>query len=473
MRSDRAFAEGQVPAAGTDSRAARQKANGRRLLIVSAHFPPHRGAATHRILRFARHLDEFGWNVHVLTMDPASYRAGTTTDENLTTKIPAGVCTHRTQVLRGLTTLRRLKPRRASPASEAEGIGATGARNGTRTSRFQQLKDAVSDLFSLPDPDIGWLGHAVFAGARIVRKHDIPLVLSSAPPFTCHLVAAALQRVLEVKWVADFRDPWSRAPWTLAERTRSWKGTVHRRLERYTVRAADVVLLNTDRMREEFAAFYGPGVARKFQTLTNGFDADIVRPYAGAPTQESRPLVFIHAGTLYGERSPTMLLEGLAAAIHGGCVPASDIRLELVGAISPRFPVQQMIDRLGIHGAVSITGPLPHAETLSRISRAHVLVVVQPGTHLQVPAKLYEYMAFRKPLLALAPPGAVADLLEQGRLGLVVSPDDAGGISNAFCTLYQQGSGAMRLLSGSDDYVARFEGRVLTQQLEQILLDLL
>ena len=68
---------------------------------------------------------------------------------------------------------------------------------------------------------------------------------------------------------------------------------------------------------------------------------------------------------------------------------------------------------------------------------SHVLVVIQPDTTVQVPAKLYEYVGLRRPILALAEDGAVARVVRDGDFGLVVSPTNVDGIATALTHLYR------------------------------------
>ncbi len=99
---------------------------------------------------------------------------------------------------------------------------------------------------------------------------------------------------------------------------------------------------------------------------------------------------------------------------------------------------------------------------------ADALVLVQPGTHLQVPGKLYEMLMFRKPILALADDGATADVIRDYRLGLVADPRDTDAIADGLRVLLRDGP----TLAEDADWPAAleaFDGRRLTQQLARHL----
>ena len=289
------------------------------------------------------------------------------------------------------------------------------------------------------------------------------MVLSSAPPFTCHLIGHALKSLCGVRWVADFRDPWARAPWGKHGSARA-----HRWLEAGVVKGADGVVLNTLELHREFADWYGPEIARRFHVVTNGYDADVLEPYAKALPAAAPPLILTHAGNLYGARDPLPLLHGLAKCLRDGGAPRNALRLNLVGRVAPRFDVDSVIARLELGDVVTRTPPVPHVQSLETLAASHVLVVIQPGTPLQIPAKLYEYVGLRRTILALADEGAVARVVRDGAFGLVVSPDDVHGIATALAHLY----GHHRTLvqtSMDNSFVSNFDARRQSENLRRIL----
>ena len=323
----------------------------------------------------------------------------------------------------------------------------------------------VANCFTFPDEEVGWFLPAVTEGLKLVRRQSIDLVISSAPPFTSHLIANALKSLSKVKWIADCRDPWSRNPWG-----KSGSLSAHRWLEEQTVMRADAVILNTPELLEEFSEWYGPEIAKKFHVVTNGYDPDILRSYSSQEPSREPPLVLTHAGALYAQRNPLPLLEALAKCIHDGRIPRGSVRLQLIGKSIGRFDVAGTIRRLDLGDTVVQIPPVSHATCLEMLAASHVLVAIQPGSSVQVPAKLYEYIGLRRPILALADGGAVARVIRQAGCGVVVSPLDVDAIAAALVGL--QRSGLHR--SGIDDSGAsRFDARHQSELLERIASQLM
>jgi glycosyltransferase involved in cell wall biosynthesis len=293
------------------------------------------------------------------------------------------------------------------------------------------------------------------------------VILSSAPPFTCHLVAGLLSRCCDVKWVADLRDPWSRA---LGEAGNDALGKAISIVgSGQTIHRADAVILNTQPMRDEFRQHYGPALAEKFYVVTNGYDEELVEPYRNQLKHHQEKLIITHVGSLYRERNPQSILQALSLLIQKGSIPANSVELHFVGGISKQFAVQQMVSSLNLQSVVHLTPTVSHGNSLRCLAQSDVLLVIQPGTHLQVPVKLYEYIAFRKPILALAPAGAVADIVQQGNLGIVADPDDVEAIAQALSQLYEHRHRLAEAFPYDEGYIQQFDGNVLSARLQAIL----
>ena len=448
----------------------RPAAKAKRVLIISSHFPPERAAGVHRILRLVNQLRTAAWPVAVLTVDPQYYRAGTPVDESLGDRLPDGVQVYRTKVVRGLTAAafwRRQLARSVSGA--ARRLFKPAIRKSSKHDPLRITKTAPQKR-PMVDGEIGWLLPAIRQGTTIVRRHKPEIIFSSAPPFTCHLIAAWLARRHSIRWVADFRDPWARSPWKRAELTDSWwKGRFRQWLERLVIEKADVVLLNTSSLHDEFAAHYGRRIARKFYTVTNGYDADVLTPYLHLARPRSSRLVLTHAGSLYRQRDPRPLVRAVASAIAKGRIAADGIELNFVGTVSPQFHLAETIGDLKLGPAVRLTLPVDHERSLQHLVESDVLIVIQPGTGVQVPVKLYEYLPFRKPILALAPSGALSTIVEDSGLGLVVDPDDADALEDAICHLYEHRHQLAERFRANAAYIAKFDGAVVSRQLQRIL----
>jgi hypothetical protein len=96
-----------------------------------------------------------------------------------------------------------------------------------------------------------------------------------------------------------------------------------------------------------------------------------------------------------------------------------------------------------------------------------VHLLLQPDFPLQIPRKLYEYIAFQKPLFAITNlQGATANIIQNNHLGIVVE-NRTEDIEPALITLYHQWKDrTLSLFSATT--CDRFLNKNLTYTLDQV-----
>ena len=412
-----------------------------RILIVAATFPPDGAVGGLRTIRLLKHLAPGGSDVEVLTVSPDTYRVGTVIDTELLLQVPEGVRVTRARAVRPFERLASSLRRgaRTGPDSRPSTTRTPGAATARSDGRGQltRLQQACRALLALPDRDVSWIAPAVAAGLASTRSRGAPdVIYSSGPPFSAHVAAACIAAFTRRPWVADFRDPWARAPWRddrfLFEK-RAWSI-----FERLVVSRANASIFVTEANRADFAAHYGETRARRFHVVPNGcdptdFDGLVPNPAPGR-------FVLLHAGSLYGARDPSPLFRVVADALKQGALAPDRFRIRLIGRV-PGVDLPQLIRTLGLEAVVEVIPHMPRRMVLQEMMDASALLVVQPVTRVSIPGKLYEYLAAGRPILALAEPeGDTAALVNRSGAGIAVSPDDPTGIRHALDELIAKGS---------------------------------
>ena len=393
-----------------------------RALVVAYDFPPHGAIGTMRTLRLVQQLVENNWEVKVLTSDPRAFRSGTPLDEPLLARVPSSATVVRAAPFRGFDWLKDLARKRLARGAAADSSGtvrrAPKQRRSSRRIAGGAL-DLIDAALAIPDHESGWLVPAVAKGLWACRGWRPDVLYSSAPPWTGQVVARGLAAILRCPWVADFRDPWSRAPWR--EARRNFVKRANGVLERLVVRRADALLFVTRGNLDEFSTFYGPGVSHRFHLIPNGCDPTEFEDIGAAPACDR--FVLLHAGTLYGARNPMPLVQAIARAINRGAIGRERFRLRLLGPINLNVDVSAECKRLGISDVVELIPRVSRRESLHEMAAASALLLVQPGTTVSIPGKAYEYLAAGRPLIALAEEGETADLVRASGIGVSVRPE--------------------------------------------------
>ncbi len=428
------------------------------VLVVAYYFPPSGGPGVQRVLKFVKYMREFGWQPVVLTVESADYPAR---DESLLKEIPDDVPVYRTKIFEPYDWYRKFTGKKAGTPVDVNTIPSSGARR----SMAERLAEFIRATFFIPDARIGWYRHAVKEGLRVIQKHDISALYSSSPPYTSALIARRLKRLTGLPWIAGFRDPWR----GFLSTPKRWfiPDLVDRYFERHTYLECDRMEVAWTGIRKDFAAKY-PGIpVEKVIHLPNGFDSD---DYPDLPPLRNERFTVTYTGSMYGKRNPKAFLEGVRTAIKSGKVSLDDIQLQFVGRFGDE--VMQMLRDPVLAPAISILGYLPHSESIQRLLTSDALLMVvddYPGNEEIVPGKVFEYIGSHKPIIALAPEGAVSGIIRETRSGIVCSSHDHTCIASAFLTLFNRWKRGERLVEPDENAIRQYERREITKRLSTIL----
>lgn len=397
------------------------------ILMVAYYFPPDSSSGSFRPLHFANHLAKMGQKIWILTAREADFLDGQPRDAKLLSQVDEAITILRTPVSRpreAVVNLKRFLPGGRSEASAGgDGDKTPKQTKDTRLVRsernfFQRFKDAITDLLGSPDPNVGWLPWAVKAGRKAIRQNKIDVIYATGSPWTCFLVGAVLKKMTGAPLVLDFRDPWVSNPgfWVRSVLPRS----IELVMERKIVALSDRVVSNTEALRQDFAARF-PTMADKFKTIPNGFET-----YAEAVPPSAEKIEFTHAGELYFSRNPKNLLKAVLNVVQKGAVPTEALRITFLGGISiPDPELDALLAHPALAGVIKTVPRLPYQEAMAYQINSEVLFLIQPDFPLQVPRKLYEYISFSKPVLAITNrEGATAGLVRENELGIVASEVD-------------------------------------------------
>jgi glycosyltransferase involved in cell wall biosynthesis len=374
-----------------------------KVLLVSLYFPPAGGGGVQRPLKFATHLPALGIETHVLAPDDPKW---VHRDDELVAPTQAWV--HR---------VRYVGPKGRLPAEELHGL--TGLERAGRKTALAFRRGLV------PDENVTWNLTAIPAAIRIVRREQIDVVITTSPPTSVHLIGAAVRRATGARWIADLRDsivanPHRRTESALVRAKERTGQSVARRV----ARSADAVVAVSDPIADELRAL-GAG---RVQTIPNGCDFE---DFAGLEYRPSERLRITHTGSFFGRRSPRPILEALAGS-------DVDLSLRFVGDF--RAADREWAAGLGLDDRLELHPYLPRREVLAmqKDSEALLLLIPESGGRGRgvLSAKVFEYLAAERPILAAVPPdGAAADLIRETGTGTVVAPDDVEGLRDALVRL--------------------------------------
>ena len=391
----------------------------KRVLIIAYYFPPLGGAGVQRILKFAKYLPEFGWEPTVLTVKNISYPAR---DEALLKELPPAIRVVRSGSLDPQRILYLLK--RAS-LFQGEKTGKTGAKSGSGPGWLTRL--------FFPDSKNGWIPFARMRGRSLLKKQEFDLIFSSSPPVSSHMIAYQLTKITGKPLAGDFRDPWE----LLSETdSGSWCRRLHERLQKKVLaRAKGVVAVN---------GFMAEDLRKKFndirlEMIPNGFDSV---DFEGFKPEVTDKFEIVYLGTFNLWNNPNPFLQAFSELVRENREFAEKAQFTRVGFVL-NWNWNALLEKYGLDDKNVISlDYVPHRESIKHLLRSKLLLLTAGGKKksvLHTPGKIYEYLAARKPILAIVPQdGAAAELVRKYKAGTAVDPNDQTGMKKELLSLFER-----------------------------------
>ena len=382
-----------------------------RVLFFAYYFPPMGGIGSLRALGFARHLPAAGAEVAVIAPRTGTYGL------DPTLAVPDGVRVVRTGSLEPAVLLgrggRAGAPSGGPSATTRSSLGIRG-----------RLRRLVQRVLYIPDANIGWVPRAVAAGMREARGFKADVVLSSSPPFSCHLAASIVARRLGVPHVGDFRDFFSSQRLFGGLRAR-----IDERIENRVLGRISGYVTAT----RGVSAVVGSRVTGGGRVLLYGYDED---DFDGDAEVSREPFTFVHIGTTYaGRRDPRPFFAAVAALALKG----REFRVRFVGAPDP--DLERIAAEAGAADRCDFAGFTTHQAAVTEMRRAAALLLilwaedgdVARGT---VAGKTLEYLRAGRPILYLGPrSGETPDLLRELGGAFFARSHDQGVIESALVAM--------------------------------------
>lgn len=340
-----------------------------------------------------------------------------------------------------------------------------GVVNASKGSLISKLAIWIRGNLLVPDPRVFWVRPSVNFLSRYLKHNKPDVLITTGPPHSMHLIGLELKRRLGVKWVADFRDPWSE--WDLLPLLHVKKRAMqaHRKLEKQVLNRADLILTVSPRLAKSLVKIG----ATNTKVVMNGFDSSDFSSEGIIPDK----FRMVHTGLLNKGRNPVILwelLDSLCESIPGF---AQDFELILAGTLEEEVThtiqsLDHLKDRCVIKEYVS------HEQLPSMYASSPILLLLINKTDNArwiLPGKLFEYLAAGNAILALGPsPGDVEDVLRDTGAGAVFNYESREKIKHWILERYQSFKEGETRFKGNN--LAKYSRKVLTQSLATCLDEL-
>jgi len=382
----------------------------KKILFVTIHFPPNQSVGTQRIIKFIKYLKKNEWKIFVITLKEEYFTQQLVNWEYLTCPGIQVFRTNKYDIFQFWSVIKRFlkgieKEEQINFEKNKQSLLYLISRNKnlsykSRSSILFRFKENITNLLQYPDKENGWIFPVFFKTLKVIKKFNIPIVFVSSPPHSSYFALNLLKLFISFKYVVDFRDPWAQSQWEkeFHEYHERIAHFLDERLEEQTIRRADFVLFNTKHLRNQYLRVYqNYGLKKKSRVITNGFDPELVPNKMSLLYKHMNlsndEITIIHTGTLYKKRTPNVILETFFDFYQKFPEKAKKIKLIFMGNIDKELLfITRYVHELDLGKNVLFYSNRTYEEALIEMRKADWLLILQPGTKIQIPAKFFDYL---------------------------------------------------------------------------------
>nr|WP_314497815.1 glycosyl transferase family 1 [uncultured Chryseobacterium sp.] len=430
----------------------------KKILIITYYWPPAGGPGVQRWLKFAKYLPEFGWKPIIYTPENPSYPL---LDESLIKEVPENLEIIKTKILEPYQLAEKLnKSNKKFKAGQFD--------VGENQSWKSKLSIWVRGNFFIPDARVFWVKPSVKFLEQYLKVNHIDVVVTSGPPHSLHLIGLQLKsKFPDIRWIADFRDPWTEISYYKHLKLTRKSDKKHRQLESDVFKNADVTLATSYTDAENFRKNGANAVC-----ITNGFDesdsSQKVKLSNGQIfTKDKFTLSYI--GVLEQLRNPENLWKALDDLVQTNADFAENFILKFVGRIDDK--ILHSLESSNLKNHIENLGYLSHDKAIDEMQNSSVLLITNfPNESSKgiIPGKIFEYLATGKQIISFGPEEAdVSKILDDTQAGRHFSYRDSEAVKIFILEkfgLWKNGTDQKSIQN-----IEQFSRKNLTKQLSEML----
>jgi glycosyltransferase involved in cell wall biosynthesis len=390
------------------------------VLLITYYWPPSGGSGVQRWLKFVKYLPEYGITPIVFTPENPEFDLK---DNALLKDVSPETEVLHFPIWEPYRLFKRIK------GLFSFGKSASGWRS---EKKVGGVANWIRGNFFIPDPRIFWVAPSIRFLNEFIKSRNIQVVITTGPPHSMHLIGLRLkQKNQQLKWIADFRDPWTDWGALKEFRISSPVMQIHHYLEKKVLNGADEIIT--------ISPFY----VKKFQKLTtkpvrlftNGYDASDFQAFKIIQTKK---FILRHVGVVHPACDVIPFLKALKDWVDEKSI-IDHVEIIFTGIVNARLKNWIQGDDL-LNRIVQFENPVDHDQLMDRYARSSALLLILTGYQDAegfLPGKMFEYIATGLPVIGTGPvPGDAQSVLTQARAGSLFSADDTTGIKNALSSLF-------------------------------------
>ncbi|MFT5964957.1 MAG: hypothetical protein ACI9L6_001712 [Flavobacterium sp.] len=393
-----------------------------KILIITYYWPPAGGPGVQRWLKFVKYLPDFGIQPVVYIPENPTYPI---IDKILVKEVSEKAIIIRHKIIEPYQIASFFSKNKTKKISS--GI----IPNKKKQSFLDKLFLLIRGNLFIPDARIFWVKPSVRFLEKYIAENSIDTIVTSGPPHSLHLIGLELKQKTNVKWIADFRDPWTTIGYHKSLRLSNYASKKHKFLEHKVLNAADNIIVTSKTTKTEFEAI----TLKPIEVITNGYDIE------DTDKQDlDAKFSLAHIGSFLSERNPAILWESLVALLSEIPDFNKHLEIKLIGAVSQE--VLETITQFGLNPYVNNLGYVSHADAIAHQKKSQALLLIEidsEETRSIIPGKLFEYMVSGRPIIAIGPIHSdFEEIISHTNTGVFLHYSEKEKLKNVILDYYNQ-----------------------------------
>ena len=407
-----------------------------KLLIISYYWPPSGGSGVQRWLNFSNHLIKKDWDITVLTAKNPKYPV---LDEKINETVDGKI-----KVVK-------------IPIFEPAGFLKKNNDNIKSSSIFKKTVNWIRANLFFPDSRMFWINTVTNQAIKFIKKNKINCLITTAPPFSTNLIGLKIKKKTGIKWISDYRDPWTDFFQFRLLPMSSYMQKKHIKSELKCLQYSDTVLTTSPSLTEKYSK-----INANTYTLYNGFDSFL-------DTQNSTKFLIMYCGNMKSIQNPKNLWFVLNEICGENENFLKDLSLRFIGDFDNE--VVNDINFQLTNLKVQFQKYLAKQELDKEITKATVLLMSSvnlDSVNNIIPGKLFYYFSAKRPILAFSNLNSdVSKIIKLTNTGSVFDYSNKIDLKNHILELYND------FKSKKNNFkpigITNYTFEVLSKNLDQIL----
>ncbi|WP_417886944.1 glycosyl transferase family 1 [Zunongwangia sp.] len=422
----------------------------KKVLIVTYYWPPAGGPGVQRWLKFVKYLEDFGVKPIVYIPENPNYPL---LDASFESEVPDNLEILKQPIFEPYKLASFLSKKDTKTISS----GIIQQKN--KQGFIQKLMLYIRGNFFIPDARKYWVKPSVKFLKSYLKSSNIDTIITTGPPHSLHLIGFHLKEQLSVRWIADFRDPWTQIGYHKELKLTKSSAAKHIQLEKEVLQQADQIITTSFTTKAEFQQ----KTTTPIEVITNGFDAEPKN------VDLDEKFTISHIGSLLSGRNPEVLWKVLAEICKENKQFKADFRLQLYGAVSNE--VIESITSNGLEEELDLGGYISHKDALSVQHKTQLLLLIEINseeTRGIIAGKLFEYLIAKRPILAIGPAKwDVSKIITETKSGESFLYEDSKKLKKYILNSYQKYQ-ENQLISNSVN-IQNYHRKNLTEKLAKLI----